>query len=65
MFESEDQIRNIKFDLRNILLLQNRGVIITVCGKDHKLVPRLFTPYADIDEDLCILICKQLEIPNP
>jgi PhzF family phenazine biosynthesis protein len=51
VFESEDQIRNIKFNLTKILLLKNRGVIITARGKEVDFVSRFFAPFAGIDED--------------
>jgi PhzF family phenazine biosynthesis protein len=51
IFENEDQIKNIKFDLVKICRLKSRGVIITAKGNECDFVSRFFAPQSGIDED--------------
>lgn len=52
VFEREEQIRNIKFDLAQIAKLSDaRGVIITAPGDEVDFVSRFFAPQSGIDED--------------
>lgn len=51
VFENEDQVRNIEFDLAKIRALDARGVIVTACGTKSDFVSRFFAPQCGIDED--------------
>lgn len=51
VFENEDQIKNIKFNLEEIKKVSTRGIIITAKGNKVDFVSRFFAPYAGIDED--------------
>jgi len=51
VFETENQIRNIKPNLTNIAALGGRGVIITAKGETVDFVSRFFAPQSGIDED--------------
>ena len=51
VFENEDQIKNIKFNLEEIRKVKTRGIIITAKGNKVDFVSRFFAPYAGIDED--------------
>lgn len=51
IFETEEQILNIKPDLRIIAALPVRGVIVTAPGSQVDFVSRFFGPQCGIDED--------------
>jgi PhzF family phenazine biosynthesis protein len=51
VFEEEDQIKNIKYNLDEIRKIKSRGVIITAKGKKVDFVSRYFAPFAGVDED--------------
>lgn len=51
VFEREDDIVNIKADLRAIATLPVRGVMITAPGSQVDFVSRFFGPQSGIDED--------------
>lgn len=51
IFENEKQIKEIKYDLREINKLNTRGVIITAKGEESDFVSRFFAPQSGIDED--------------
>jgi predicted PhzF superfamily epimerase YddE/YHI9 len=51
VFETEEQIRNIKFNLTAISQLDSQGVIITAKGNEVDFVSRYFGPQCGIDED--------------
>lgn len=51
VFEKEEDILNIKPDLRAIATLPARGVIITAPGSQVDFVSRFFGPQSGIDED--------------
>lgn len=51
VFETENQIQNIKPNLINIAALGGRGVIITAKGEKVDFVSRFFAPQSGIDED--------------
>lgn len=51
VFESEEQIKNIKFDLKKISQIKARGIIITAKGKEYDFVSRFFAPQSGVDED--------------
>ena len=51
VFEDEDQIKNIKYNLEELKKVNTRGIIITAKGKKVDFVSRFFAPYAGIDED--------------
>jgi PhzF family phenazine biosynthesis protein len=51
VFENEDQIKNIKYNLEEIRKVKTRGIIITAKGNKVDFVSRFFAPYAGIDED--------------
>jgi PhzF family phenazine biosynthesis protein len=51
VYENEDQIKNIKYNLEEIRKVKTRGIIITAKGKNVDFVSRFFAPYAGIDED--------------
>lgn len=51
VFENEEQIRNIKYDLSKISLIKARGIIITAKGDKCDFVSRFFAPQSGINED--------------
>jgi PhzF family phenazine biosynthesis protein len=51
VFENEDQIRDIKFDLLKIKQIKARGIIITARGRECDFVSRFFAPQSGINED--------------
>ena len=51
VFEDEEQIKSIKYNLEEIRKVKTRGIIITAKGKKFDFVSRFFAPYAGIDED--------------
>jgi PhzF family phenazine biosynthesis protein len=51
VFEDEDQIKNIKYNIEELRKVKTRGIIITAKGKKVDFVSRFFAPYAGIDED--------------
>ena len=51
VFETEEQIKNMKFDLSEIAKIEGRGVIITAKGDSADFVSRYFGPQFGIDED--------------
>lgn len=51
IFENEEQIKNIKYDLIKISQIKARGIIITAKGKDCDFVSRFFAPQSGINED--------------
>jgi PhzF family phenazine biosynthesis protein len=51
VFETEEQIRKMKFHLSEIAKLEGRGVIITAKGEEADFVSRYFAPQFGIDED--------------
>ena len=51
VFETENQIKNIKPNLTKIATLSGRGVIITAKGEKVDFVSRFFAPQSGIDED--------------
>lgn len=51
LFETENQVKNIKPDLANIAALGGRGVIITAKGEKVDFVSRFFAPQSGINED--------------
>jgi PhzF family phenazine biosynthesis protein len=51
VFENEDQIKNIKYNLEELKKVNTRGIIITAKGKKVDFVSRFFAPYAGIEED--------------
>ena len=51
VFESEDDIANIKPDFEMLTRLNTRGVIVTAPGHDCDFVSRFFAPGAGIPED--------------
>jgi PhzF family phenazine biosynthesis protein len=51
VFDSEDQIRNMKPRIRDFLKLNTHGVIITAPGNEADFVSRFFAPDVGIDED--------------
>ncbi len=51
VFENEEQIKNIKYDLNKIKNIEAGGIIITAKGNDCDFVSRYFGPQSGIDED--------------
>ena len=51
IFNSENDIINIKFDLDKISKIKCRGIIITAKGRDVDFVSRFFGPQSGINED--------------
>jgi PhzF family phenazine biosynthesis protein len=51
VFKNEDQIKNIRFNIKKIAESDGRGVIITAPGKNVDFVSRFFAPQCGIDED--------------
>ncbi len=51
VFESEEQIKNIIYDLEKIEKIEARGVIITAKGNEVDFVSRFFAPQSGVDED--------------
>ena len=51
VFDNEDQIRNMKPDMRKVAAIQCRGVIVTAKGNDVDFVSRFFGPQSGGDED--------------
>lgn len=51
VYESREQIENIKPDFVKLAEAEARGIIITAPGKDCDFVSRFFAPAAGVDED--------------
>lgn len=51
VYESENQIKNLKPNLSQIAMLGGRGVIVTAKGNKVDFVSRFFAPQSGIDED--------------
>ncbi|MCK9280613.1 MAG: PhzF family phenazine biosynthesis protein [Melioribacteraceae bacterium] len=51
VFESEEIIRNMEFDIKELLKFKTHGVIITAKGNEVDFVSRFFAPDCGIDED--------------
>lgn len=51
LFESEDQVKNLKPDLARIAAIDARGVIVTAKGDTVDFVSRFFGPQSGVDED--------------
>lgn len=51
LYENEEQIRNMQFDMRKINVIKARGVIITARGTECDFVSRFFAPQSGVDED--------------
>lgn len=51
IYENEEQIRDIKYDLEKISRIKARGIIITAKGKSCDFVSRFFAPQSGINED--------------
>lgn len=51
VFENEDQILNMNFDIRKLLNFNTHGLIITARGNEVDFVSRFFAPDVGIDED--------------
>jgi PhzF family phenazine biosynthesis protein len=51
VFGSEEQIKNIKFDIAGIGRIKARGIIITAKGEKCDFVSRFFAPQCGVNED--------------
>ncbi len=51
IFDSEEDIQNIKYDLEKMRKLELRGVIVTSKSSSYDFVNRYFAPELDIQED--------------
>ncbi len=51
IIENEEQLRELSFDLREIVKLEARGLIVTSKGDSVDFVSRFFAPQAGVDED--------------
>jgi len=51
VYENEEQIKSIKYDLTKISKVKSRGIIITAPGKTVDFVSRFFAPQSGIIED--------------
>jgi PhzF family phenazine biosynthesis protein len=51
VFETEDEVRALKPDLRALAKFETRGVIATAPGGDVDFVSRFFAPRVGVDED--------------
>lgn len=49
--ESEEQVRNLNPDIREMAKADVRGIIVTAPGKEYDFVSRFFAPNAGVDED--------------
>jgi PhzF family phenazine biosynthesis protein len=49
--ESEAAVRGLQPDLREIAIVEARGLIVTARGRDHDFVSRFFAPRAGVPED--------------
>lgn len=49
--ETEDQVRDLDPDIRQMKKADVRGIIVTAPGKKHDFVSRFFAPAAGVDED--------------
>ncbi|HEY5746873.1 MAG TPA: PhzF family phenazine biosynthesis protein [Chryseolinea sp.] len=51
VFDSEEQVRNVRPDFQKIATLPGRGVIVTAKGDTVDFVSRFFAPQAGVNED--------------
>lgn len=51
IFEKEEQIKNLKYEISEIIKIDSRGIIVTAPGNDVDFVSRYFGPQSGIDED--------------
>ena len=51
VYDNEQEIRNIEFNLEKIAKISAEGIIITAAGKDCDFVSRCFAPQVGINED--------------
>ena len=51
VYENEEQIKNIHFDLQSIEKISARGIIITAKGNEVDFVSRFFAPQSGVPED--------------
>lgn len=51
VFSTEEEVRNMKPNLREVSKLESRGIIVTAKGKDVDFVSRWFGPQTGTDED--------------
>jgi PhzF family phenazine biosynthesis protein len=51
LFENENQIQNLKFDIPSIAKVKARGIIVTAPGNEVDFVSRFFGPQVGVDED--------------
>jgi len=51
VFESENQVRNMKVDVAKVKKVSARGIIVTAPGENTAFVSRFFAPQVGIDED--------------
>ena len=51
VYENEEQIKNIHFDLQSIEKISARGIIITAKGNEVDFVYRFFAPQSGVPED--------------
>jgi PhzF family phenazine biosynthesis protein len=63
VFENEDQIRELKPNIKDFLKLETHGVIITAPGEKVDFVSRFFAPDVGIDEDPVTGYAHTLLIP--
>lgn len=63
VFESEEQVRSLKPQIKDFLKLQTHGVIITAPGDTVDFVSRFFAPDVGIDEDPVTGYAHTLLIP--
>lgn len=51
IYDNQEQITDLEFDLRLISKVNARGIIVTAPGKDVDFVSRFFAPQSGVDED--------------
>ena len=51
ILDNEDSVRNVSVNMKKILELNSRGLIISAQGDDYDFVSRCFYPKSKIDED--------------
>ena len=51
VLDSEDEVRNLEFDIIVLSTIPARGIIVTAPGDDVDFVSRFFAPQSGIDED--------------
>ena len=51
VLDSEDEVKNLEFDIIVLSTIPARGIIVTASGSDVDFVSRFFAPQSGVDED--------------